>query len=239
MQKVSRFPNSIEVPSTPTKSATEGCLYSQVFFKTKTSQDIKQIAASMTIAKIAHQTTVQIVTSFGAIGSGVIINKQEHCYTVLTANYLVENADEQYIISTHKGKKYPAMRVNYLASAENISNLALVQFSTLDEYSIAILNQTNQNFSGSDVYISGYLDLDSEHQEFKFLKGIIINCCREKNLPSSRVVYRGMSGSPVFNAKAEVVGIYLTIADKNSKFGVKTHVFVPLFSDSIKNEQRA
>jgi serine protease Do len=232
MKNLSSLPTSVEVNSILTEPAIKQCEYSQVFIKTRISQNIKQMVASMTVAKMACQTTVQIVTASGASASGVIIKKQDDCYTVLTAKHLFENADTKGIVYTHEGKIYPVSHVIQLSYDANLSNLAIVQFSTSEKYAIATLNQTDQEFIGTKIYISGYLQtVDFFQPEFKFLHGMIINCSPEKFLHNSTVIYPGMSGSPVFNAKGQVIGIYLArVVDQDQEVGVKTNVFIPLNS---------
>lgn len=232
MKSYNSFPTSIEANSTSMELAINLSLHSHLSPNTATFPNIKQLAASMTVAKIARPVTVQIYTSFGFSASGVIIKKQENIYTVLTANHIIKHTDAKYLIHTHKGKNYPAMSVRHLQSNEGTYNLAIIQFSTSDFYPVATLSHTDENLINTDVFVSSYLQIfDSQQQELKLINGTIVDCPPETVRPCSRVNDSGMSGSPVFNDQGYMIGIYIAKeVEPESEIGIKTAMDINLYT---------
>ncbi len=174
-----------------------------------TPADIKkQLVTFMTVAKIARPVTVMIHSSSGSSGSGVIINRQDDTYTVLTANPVVESTGVKYFIHTNQGNNYAATKVMKLQQHKSQTNLALVQFDSPYTHPIATLGSSDDALIGTDIYVSGYFQtLHTKKQEF--IKGRIVGRSNEKLLYYNAQTSSGMSGSPVFNARAQVIGIHL------------------------------
>ncbi|MBV8884967.1 MAG: trypsin-like peptidase domain-containing protein, partial [Chroococcidiopsidaceae cyanobacterium CP_BM_RX_35] len=123
------------------------------------------------IARIAAPVTVQVNDNIDGRGSGVIIARAGHTYTVLTVNHVVKRPDLTYTISTNRGKVYPVSRVQRLQQGENDEveprsaalsrqgnddpDLALVIFDSHDNYPIATLGDSAQAAVGSNIYVSG------------------------------------------------------------------------------------
>lgn len=175
---------------------------------TATAADIKkQLTTFMTVAKIARPVTVRIHSSSGG-GSGVIINRQDNTYTVLTANYVVESTSVKYSIHTNKGNNYAVTKVIKFQEGQSETNLALVQFFSPYIYPVATLGNSDEALIGTDIYLSGYSQtICTQRQEFE--KGIIIGYLNKKLLHYNAPTCSGMGGAPVFNASAQVVGIHL------------------------------
>lgn len=96
------------------------------------------------VAQIAKPRTVQINNQLNPGGSGVIIAKKGKTYTVLTANHVVKWTDLKYTIRTYNGKEYPVTDVQRLQRSENEPDLAVVQFNSPEEYTIATIGDSNQ-----------------------------------------------------------------------------------------------
>ena len=174
-----------------------------------TAADIKkQLVTLMTVAKIARPVTVKIQSSSGGSGSGVIVNRQEDTYTVLTANHVVESTGVKYSIYTNKGNNYTVTKVLKLQQHKSKTNLALVQFVSPYTHLIATLGSSDDSLIGTDIYVSGYSQtICTEKQEFE--KGAIVGRPNEKLLYYNAPTWSGMGGAPVFNASAQVVGIHI------------------------------
>ncbi len=185
-----------------------------------TAADIKkQLVTLMTVAKIARPVTVKIQSSSGGSGSGVIINRQEDTYTVLTANHVVESTGVKYSIHTNKGNNYTVTKVIKLQDHKSKTNLALVQFVSPYTHLTATWGSSDDALIGTDIYVSGYSKtLCTEKQEF--VKGMIIGRPNEKLLYYKAPTWSSRGGTPVFNARAQVVGIHIAReVDLESRIG--------------------
>jgi len=166
------------------------------------------------IAQIAVPITVQINDNAGGGGSGVIIARSGHSYSVLTVNHVVQRPDLTYTISTDAGKTYPVVRVQRLQGSENDPDLAIVTFDSPEHYPVARLGNSTQAAIGSNVYVSGYPAPGWQHvqRDYEFSPGTITS--RLQSAPQGYTLrynadtVSGMSGSPVFDAKGRVIGIH-------------------------------
>ncbi len=194
--------------------------YFNLLTETATVADIKkQLTTFMTVAKIARSVTVKIHSSSGSSGSGVIINRQEDTYTVLTTNHVVENIGIKYSIHINHGNNYAVTQVIKLQVGNSETNLALVKFVSPHTYLVAALGSSDDVLIGTDIYVSGYSQtLCTDKQEFE--KGRIIGRSNEKLLYYNAPTWSGMGGAPVFNSIAQVVGIHIAgEVDLQSRIG--------------------
>ncbi|MBV8882726.1 MAG: serine protease [Chroococcidiopsidaceae cyanobacterium CP_BM_RX_35] len=167
------------------------------------------------VARIAAPVTVQINDNVGGGGSGVIIARAGHTYTVLTANHVVKRLDLSYTISTEMGKTYPIIRVQRLQQSENEPDLALVTFDSSERYPLARLGDSTLAAIGSEVYVSGFPALEwqkSIQRDYEFSPGTITSRLQSASegytLRYNAETVRGMSGSPLFDANGRVIGIH-------------------------------
>ena len=108
----------------------------------------------ITAAKIANQVTVRILTKFGS-GSGVVIKHEGQTYTVLTNNHVVTDSPEDgYGILTSDGNIYPAKQVNGVNTKK--LDLALVKFTSPEDYQVVTLPKSKAISEGEKVYASGF-----------------------------------------------------------------------------------
>ncbi|NJK69955.1 MAG: trypsin-like peptidase domain-containing protein [Microcoleus sp. SU_5_3] len=169
------------------------------------------------VAQIAVPTTVQInnALSPGDSGSGVIIAKKGKTYTVLTANHVVKNPNNEYTIRTSKGKEHKVTDVKGFRNNESGPDLAIAMFESDEEYSVAPISNSDEATIGSGVYISGYplpAGVGSQEREYQFTNGQVTNV-RSSNdqgytMRYAAVTRRGMSGGPVFDVSGRVIGIH-------------------------------
>ena len=168
------------------------------------------------IAELAMFTTVEVnnTLGFAASGSGVIIAKQGNVYTVLTANHVVASLAQEYSIRTHLEKSYTAIRIQRLPKNDRDIDLALIQFQSRDQYSVAPIGESERAVVGSTIYVAGYpLPVASgSERKLEFTAGIISSRLSRASsgygLRYQAVTRRGMSGGPVFDADGRVVGIH-------------------------------
>lgn len=179
-----------------------------------------------TTAEIANQVTVRILTKFGS-GSGVVIKHEGQTYTVLTNNHVVVDSPEDgYEILTTDGNIYLAEQVNCV-NGKNL-DLALVKFTSPEDYQVVALPKSKVISEGETVYASGF---PAWHFVFKGkkltkmeetrnwgvkafqLKTGTIKMQLAKTLPggyqlgSTNDVFQGMSGGPTLNQQGELIGI--------------------------------
>lgn len=189
---------------------------------------IQQIAAVMTVAKIARSVTVKINNASGTSGSGVIINRQGNVYTVLTAYRVVEQMGIQYTIGTYNGNNYTVTKVIDLPQRHNEPDLALVQFSSPDIYLVARLGSSDKAPLGAEIYVAGYpRSIGTQTQEFEFTNGMIIDRPSKELLHYSAPLGSGMNGTPIFNATSQVIAIHVA-KDIERESGTTLEVAVPV-----------
>ncbi|MFM6200367.1 MAG: serine protease [Dolichospermum sp.] len=180
----------------------------------------------LTAAEIANQVTERIFTRFGS-GSGVVIKREGQIYTVLTNHHVVVDSPEDgYEILTADGNIHPAKPVNSL-NMKNL-DLALVKFTSPEDYQVVTLPKSKVISEGETVYASGF---PAWHFVFKGkkltkmeetrnwgvkafqLKTGTIKMQLAKTLPggyqlgSTNDVFQGMSGGPTLNQYGELIGI--------------------------------
>ena len=180
----------------------------------------------ITAAEIANQVTVRILTKFGS-GSGVVIKHEGQTYTVLTNNHVVTDSPEDgYEILTADGNIYPAEQVNGVKTKK--LDLALVKFTSPEDYQVVTLPKSKAISEGERVYASGFPachfvfivkkitkmeeTLNLGVKAFQINTGTI-KMLLDKTLPggyqlgSTNDVFQGMSGGPALNQQGELIGI--------------------------------
>ena len=183
---------------------------------------LNQQHSQPTVAKIARQVTVRILTEPG-FGSGVIIDRQGQTYTVLTCEHVVaDSQDDHYAVLTADGMTHPARRkpLTHLGDTD----LALMQFKSKTPYRVAELGDSDTLSIGERVYASGfpnYQFLSKNNVEdtrdwgiraFQFTKGEF-SLLLKRSLPEgyrlgyTNEVEQGMSGGPVLNQSGQLIGI--------------------------------
>jgi S1-C subfamily serine protease len=199
---------------------------------TQRSARIQQIAAVMSVAKIARSVTVKIENASGTSGSGVIINRRENVYTVLTAHRVVEQTGIQYTISTYNGNNYTVTKLLNLPQRHNEPDLALVQFSSPDPYLVAPLGSSDNAPLGAEIYVAGYpRSIGTRTEEFEFTNGMIIDRPTRELLHYNAPIGSGMNGAPIFNATSQVIAIHVA-KDIDRESGTTSEVAVPV-NDAI------
>ncbi|MEB3279321.1 MAG: trypsin-like peptidase domain-containing protein [Lyngbya sp.] len=168
----------------------------------------QQLALTPTdINKIASEITVRIEGPKG--GSGVIIEKQQNTYYILTNWHVVSQVGD-YEIVTPDGQRHQV----YYSLIRQLPglDLAVVPFQTSQRYPLAKLANTNNINEGNVVYVAGWPRSASTlgHRLFLSTKGTVEYRQEPRQgytLVYNNLVRSGMSGGPVLNEAGEVIGI--------------------------------
>lgn len=170
----------------------------------QTSLDVAQLY------QIARSISVKVYTGY-TNGSGLIIHRQGSVYTLVT-NHHVLTPGAPYRVETADGRVYPAQVVKNAAFGGN--DLALLQFSSTQDYPVAALGTGASLAVGDRVYVGGFPNgIDpSQAGGFVFREGTVTllpDRPLEKGyqLGFTNPIDKGMSGGPLLNARGEVVGI--------------------------------
>ncbi|MTJ21988.1 trypsin-like serine protease [Dolichospermum sp. UHCC 0352] len=231
----------------------------------KFSQGLGVILGTTTLALVQYQTVfaltpVQvndiakpITVMIGGLdgkGSGVIIAKNGNTYTVLTANHVVKKAGYGiYELITHDGQKYP---MENKAQIVGKLDLALVRFTSSQNYPLAKIADSRTVKEGATVYNSGFpipSISNSQQRIYFFITAQITARGRGENLGYDLFLSGsprpGMSGGPILNDQGEVIGIYGKAEFGRSELGlardgvqgIPTEKFPNLISNIQDNTQ--
>ncbi|MGB7417200.1 MAG: trypsin-like peptidase domain-containing protein [Thermosynechococcaceae cyanobacterium] len=160
------------------------------------------------ISQIAKSTTVRIVSQ--TAGSGVMIKREGNTYTVLTAGHVVASADNYEVIAPD-GKRIKPTTIKKLPDVD----LALVQFTAPQSYSVVDLGDSDQSSEGSLSYVAGFPLRTQAISEtiYSFTEGKITANASKPLHDGYALVYSnntlpGMSGGPVLNDQGKLIGIH-------------------------------
>ncbi len=165
---------------------------------------------AVAVGQLAKNVTV-LIEGMGN-GSGVIIRRQGQTYTVLTAKHVI-SAPDVYDIVTAAGSRYP-LELRSVQTFPKV-DLALVEFQSPSDYTVASLGNSDQATEGMPIYIAGFPGQTSTIQRsvYNFTIGHLTAQASEPQAEGYALIYTnrtlpGMSGGPVFNAAGQVIGIH-------------------------------
>ena len=173
----------------------------------------KAVLSANKVSNLAELITVRIE---GAVeGSGVIVQKDENTYTVVTAWHVIkDNAPGEEIVAVTNDKKAHVVDGSSLKKIENI-DLGLLTFKSDTKYSHALLGQASDSQSGETLYVSGY-PLSSTSVPIRvrrFTKGEVVANTSTFMSNGYQLLYSnqtlpGMSGGGVFDRYGLLIAIH-------------------------------
>jgi serine protease Do len=177
-----------------------GVILCQPIAFAKTVAEIGQIAKSATVLIQGSDT-----------GSGVLIRQDGSTYTILTARHVID-APGSYEVVTTTGKRYPiSPTIQRLPGLD----LALLKFNSPEKYSVATVGNSNTLQEGITVYVTGFPGQGSTINAltYNFTEGQLTALSSKPQAGGYSLVYTnktlpGMSGGPVFDQEARLVGIH-------------------------------
>jgi S1-C subfamily serine protease len=164
-----------------------------------TPQQVNQIAAQVTVLIDGYQP-----------GSGVIFQRNGNVYSVLTAKHVV-NVDEIYYVITPEGERHRTEATNI--QLINDMDLAVVQFTSDKVYQVAQLGNSDKVPKGSTVYVAGAPEANETIPQRTLIvnPGTLVGVQPPQDgyaLIYNNITQPGMSGGPVLNEEAQVIGIH-------------------------------
>jgi len=173
------------------------------------------------IEAIAKSTTVRILENDGS-GSGVIVGKFDNRYIVITNRHVVDGVEPNHYQVLTEDKKSHSAKLSDLYFSD--LDLALLEFSSNDLYTVAKIGKSQGLNPNSLVYASGFpnwLRINSQLikstkkdgiKAFQLTNGTFGTLTKSSftqgyQLGYTNNVQNGMSGGAILNTKGELVGI--------------------------------
>lgn len=169
-----------------------------------------QAASSIEVAKIAKSVTVNI-ESVDSPGSGVIIQKNNNTYIIVTAAHVLRNPKSAFTIVTSDGNSYKLTNIKTTPGTD----LAIAKFQSTTNYPIAKMGDSARSPEGATVYVAGFplATQAISSSIYNFTEGKVTANANRPLAEGYSLVYSnntlpGMSGGPVFNDAGELIAIH-------------------------------
>ena len=167
-------------------------------------------ASSIEVAKIAKSVTVNI-ESAESPGSGVIVQKNNNTYTVITAAHVLRNPQSIFTIVTPDGNTHKLTNIK----ATPDTDLAIAKFQSSTNYPVAKMGDSAESPEGATVYVAGFPQATQAISAsiYNFTEGKVTANANRPLTDGYSLVYNnntlpGMSGGPVFNGAGELIAIH-------------------------------
>ena len=174
---------------------------------------IAQLAQALNPEEVNLRVKQIIVRVDGAgVGSGSLIGHSGNAYTVLTNWHVVKNQGD-YTIQTIDGRKHQVDPSSVKRLPE--LDLAILKFTSKQNYQIAELGDANNLSEGQTVYFAGYPGelRQEDNRYYRFFTANLVGILPKATEHGYSLVYSGeafpgMSGSPIFNKQGLMIGIH-------------------------------
>lgn len=178
--------------STPKSKSNSSIIANQ-----NTSANVRQIAQAITVKVHVGDSR----------GSGVLIAKKGQTYTVLTNAHVVSRS-KSYRIQTPDGKFHQAVIKNQGDSLKG-NDLAVLEFQSSTNYSIAALGNSSALLEGEEVYTAGF---PFDQDNLNLTAGKISVVVSKPLVGGYQIGYtnttiQGMSGGAVLNQEGKLIGV--------------------------------
>jgi tetratricopeptide (TPR) repeat protein len=161
------------------------------------------------VEKIAREITVQIVDSENPsfAGSGILINRSNNTYTLLTADHVVKKGKKQII--TPDKQSYQIKNIKPLRNLD----LAVVEFNTNQKYATAKIGDSDKITKSTLIYVAGFpaKTAAAPNVDFRLKEGRVDAKGSQRDgydLSYDNRTSSGMSGGAILNEQGELVGIH-------------------------------
>ena len=166
------------------------------------------------ISYIASNINVKIYGP-GQPGTGVLLQKENNEYTVLTAWHVLKGVQrgDEIDIQTNDGKLY-LFKQNSIQRIDDV-DLAIVKFESEKSYEIAQIGNVNNLSMGDKIFVGGYPLANSSITEsiFRFQPGVVTANTKKFNKDGYQILYTnktipGMSGGSLLSSNGKLIGIH-------------------------------
>jgi S1-C subfamily serine protease len=203
------FPTSVIIFHHKTKINSNLVLENQEKFKNVLSQKELEKTAKLVTVRIFSKGKDRETG-----GSGVIIEKDNGAYLVITNNHVVKENDVAYYLQTHTGNVYLAQVIWQNNQNLIVNDLAILKFSSTAKYERIKVKNYPLVHQEQLVFASGFAVEKNLEQSKK------MNCTWGNmtmildkplmggyQLGYTNSVHNGMSGGPILNLQGELIGI--------------------------------
>ena len=171
------------------------------------------------LSQITREITILVSSSNGQNGSGVIIDKQDDIYYVLTANHVTRNLEGrdgkiEYKAVTHDKETYEIDHSTIKPVGNNL-DMAVFQFRSKKRYPVATIS-TSELAVTTPVFVSGWQRpgaVNPDKATRQVTSSRVTTILEEPSNGGYQIGYDnttlgGMSGGPVVDSEGRLVGIH-------------------------------
>lgn len=164
------------------------------------------------IRQIARRITVRIMTQ-GPSGSGVLIKRNDHIYTVLTAAHVIKNSNrgEEAYVETYDGETH--LLNTQLMQVGAKADIAIATFTSNNNYRTTEIGKFKNLGILDDIYVGGYplADQAITVSTMTLTRGEVASIGEFEDgygFSYTAVTKPGMSGGPVLDREGRLIGIH-------------------------------